>query len=121
MRLAQPTIRAVVTWNWFCAGLFFLLAAILYGAELYVVLGQDSLAQASLSLAERIRSSTDIDTLRTFALSCVEISDPVKREGLSKWLPSQFTGLIFGAAFFFSQSAIWTVKASKNREISDVS
>ena len=108
-------------WNWFCAGLYFVIAAALYALELYMVLGQDSVARASLSLAESIRSSTDIDTLRKFALSCVEVADPVKTEGLSKWLPSQLTGLLFGVAFFFSQSAIWTSQASKNREKSDES
>jgi hypothetical protein len=112
MRLGRPTIKQVQLWNWFCFALVGLIALLAYSVEVYVAAKQGGVAQMTATLSDSIAAESNLERLRSFAVSCVEASDHQPKEGIDVWIPSSHTGLLFVAAFFFMLSALFTAEAS---------
>lgn len=112
MRLARATFRQVQLWNWFCFGLVGLTAVLTYSAEVYVSSKQEILARGSATLSESIATESDVEALRSFAMSCIADSPMQPKDGIGLWTPSGHTALLLVAAFFFMLSALFTAEAS---------
>jgi hypothetical protein len=101
MDISRETPKSLLYWNWFCAGLFLVLGITFYSFQVYFSYFRES--ASFIALVDSIRSTTDLESLRQAALSCVA---PEPKAAWRKWLPSDATTFILLAGFCFLVSAV---------------